>query len=366
MKILQIISSLGNGGAEKFVVELSNELSNTNDVKIVSFKSIEDWMIFPKMLNKCVPLISLDKKQGFDVRTFKKLFKLFKHEKPDVIHFHLDATIKYIIPLTFFFQNTKFIYTIHSNLNSDKITLFNYLERMKFLTTKVKYICISESIYYQFKKKFPSFNFVLIENGIQKMHSSDLLTEIQQEIKKYKSNAETKLFLVIGNYSAPKNFQLITEVFKKLHTTSQNVALLIIGDDVSAEKTEWKKIQNLKSPNTYMLGPKANVQDYLHESNAYCLCSVYEGLPISILEAYSMGKPVLSTPAGGIPSILKNQVNGLLSSDFTIEAYYEMILNFLKIPENHIAKFKKNNLDDFEKHFTISKTTEKYILNYLN
>ena len=49
MKIMQVISQLGNGGAEKLVVELCNEMSKDHEVILVSFRDIEDWMIFSKI-----------------------------------------------------------------------------------------------------------------------------------------------------------------------------------------------------------------------------------------------------------------------------------------------------------------------------
>ena len=48
MKIIHFISSLGNGGAEKLSVELSNSMSKDNEVLLVSFKKLESWMYFPK------------------------------------------------------------------------------------------------------------------------------------------------------------------------------------------------------------------------------------------------------------------------------------------------------------------------------
>lgn len=52
--------------------------------------------------------------------------------------------------------------------------------------------------------------------------------------------------------------------------------------------------------------------DLLHSCNAFILPSYTEGLPVSILESMSYGKPILSTPVGGIPEIVRNGENGLL------------------------------------------------------
>ena len=354
MKILQVISSLGNGGAEKFVVELCNELSKKNDVTLCSFKKIEDWMIFPKKKNFNVKIIQFNKRNGHDISVYFNLIKLVRKEKIEIIHFHLDSTIKYILPLLIFFTKAKFYYTIHSNLNSDKIKLFDSLYRAKAITRKIKYICISQLICDEFQKKYPNFTFALVENGIAKLNSGEMFEVVKDEVEKLKLNSDTKVFSCIGNYS------LITSVFARLYNEKYNVILLLIGNDTSANMIEWNKIKESKSANTFMLGLKSNIQDYLLLSDAYCLCSHYEGLPISILEAYSLGIPVLSTPAGGIPSILRHSFNGYLSENFTFDAYYKMLIDFINVPSDYLKKVRENNLLHFINNFTIEKTADKY------
>jgi hypothetical protein len=56
MKIIQMIFSLGNGGVEKFCVELSNTLAKKNQVILSTFKPVEDWMNPPRSLSPEVAL----------------------------------------------------------------------------------------------------------------------------------------------------------------------------------------------------------------------------------------------------------------------------------------------------------------------
>ena len=98
MKIVQVISSLANGGAEKFVVELSNELSLSNQVLLISIKDIEDWMYPPQYLSKRVNLLTLGKKKGFDLNVLSKLYKLLRSQEPNVVHIHLNMSMYYFLP----------------------------------------------------------------------------------------------------------------------------------------------------------------------------------------------------------------------------------------------------------------------------
>ena len=365
MKILQVISSLGNGGAEKFVGELSNELSANNKVTLCTFKSIENWMMFPKRLKPEVELVSLNKGPGFELKTISKLLKLIRQFEPDAIHLHLDGTLKYFIPIIPFVKTKKIFYTIHSNLNSDKIRFFDQLNKIKFVSGKITFVCISESIYTEFKQKYPHFEFILIDNGISKMNLSAEFEIVRSEIDTFKEGKDRKLFLTISNFTEPKNLPLIVHSFKRLYEEQNDSILLIIGNDANNNELH-KELERIKSPNTHLIGLKNNVQDYMYFADAYCLCSIFEGLPISILEAYSYGKPVISTPAGGVPSILKNGVNGFLSNDFSLESYYKSIINFLNSNDTELETIKTNNLNYFNTRFDIKFASQNYFLKYTN
>ena len=143
MKIIHIISSLGNGGAEKLTVELANEMSKQHEVVICSFRDIEDWMIFPMNIHPKVKLITLGKRKGFSSLLYFKLINVLLREEPDVVNMQSSSSLKYLLPLMIIFRKIKFIYTIHNNLKCHKSS-FDRFERFKI--NCMKYVCISQSI----------------------------------------------------------------------------------------------------------------------------------------------------------------------------------------------------------------------------
>ena len=75
-----------------------------------------------------------------------------------------------------------------------------------------------------------------------------------------------------------------------------------------------------KPPNVYFLGKVTNVSDYLLCADAFVLTSIFEGLPISLLEALSAGVIPVCTPVGGIINIVTKNI-GFLSEDVSKDAY---------------------------------------------
>jgi glycosyltransferase involved in cell wall biosynthesis len=61
-----------------------------------------------------------------------------------------------------------------------------------------------------------------------------------------------------------------------------------------------------------VLGERHDVADLILASDVVCLTSSVEGLPVSVLEAMSLGRPVVATNVGGIPSAIESEVTGVL------------------------------------------------------
>jgi glycosyltransferase involved in cell wall biosynthesis len=91
-----------------------------------------------------------------------------------------------------------------------------------------------------------------------------------------------------------------------------DIKLLILGEGEDECKLK-KQITdlNLKN-NVFLLGKKENIFDYLNVSNVFVLSSLWEGLPLSLLEAMACGLPVVATNVGGIPEVVKDGLSGFL------------------------------------------------------
>lgn len=80
----------------------------------------------------------------------------------------------------------------------------------------------------------------------------------------------------------------------------------------------------------HFLGTKENVPDYLFASDAFCLSSLWEGAPISLLEAGFAGCYPLCTPVGGCKDTIINNEWGMLSKDLSVDSYTEMLQEYME------------------------------------
>jgi glycosyltransferase involved in cell wall biosynthesis len=364
MKIVQIISSLGNGGAERLVVDLSNELSKFEEVIICTFRDITAEMFFVSELVPEVKIVSLSKKKGFDLKFFIRLIRFLFQEKPEIINSHLASTVRYLYFSLIFLRNMSAFHTMHAPAQEEEtIKFFRFVKYIFFRIGLIRPITISEVTDESFNNYYPKVKSNLIKNGVIKRKLTKFHESTIHEIESYKKNSKTKVFLSVGRIDPnrnDKNFEMMVEVFQRFYERTENVILIIIGKDISKNQNGIAGLNKLKAENTFFVGPKSNIGDYLSCADALCISSRLEGLPIILLEAFSFGLPVISTPVGGIPNVLINQVNGFLSEDITSESFLLALQTFLSTSENEVKIISQNNHTKFVEQFDIKIIAEKY------
>ena len=348
MKILQFTFSLTSGGGEKFAVDLANEFSITDDVYfcVVLSEKIKVHSFFKEQLNKNVKYINLNCSKGMNIKTFFSVFKLIYQIRPDVIHFHLNTIVYYYLPSLLFKNKIKFIHTLH-NIASKTIG-FKWQKKINSFFYKRKLInaiAISDENKKTFETFFGHDNVILINNGTTSPNKSFNFDKVTNEIDKLKSKSSDKVFIHIATFLESKNQKLLVNVFNRLLGEGKGVILIIIGKYFDSE--EAKNLREMSAEGIFYLGTKTNITDYLMSSDAFILSSLWEGLPISLLEAMSCGVIPISTPAGGIPDVIINESLGYISKDFSEQGLYNAVIKCLKNIETFdrsiLIKYYKNN-----------------------
>ena len=139
----------------------------------------------------------------------------------------------------------------------------------------------------------------------------------------------------------------LEKLLTRLEKEEKHFQLLVIGDWSFCE--EANQLKKKAGERIHFLGTQTNVQDYLYCADAFCLSSVYEGLPISLLEALSCGCVPVCTPVGGIKDVVQNEVTGFLSDSVSEDDYYRAVNRFMeskdKIKE-YLAKRKNEKSEN--------------------
>lgn len=320
MRILEIIPNLASGGAERFVTDLCNEMSlRENDVWLLTFRSSKNMNFYKNELNTNVKLVEYSGSWVLLSKIIQFIVVLFYSIKlkPDIIHCH-TLGFPYALFVSFFFPKIKYYYTVHNLAENDTSLGLGAKVRKWFLRKRIKAIAISKQCAYSFRVFYGYAPYCTIENGCRTMHPTDFLEDVRSEIESYKIDRETKVFINIARISCQKNHVMLLKAFKNFAKDYKNAILIIIGHQFDA----WQKIEPLLDDrHVHYLGEKHNVSDYLLCSDFFCLSSLWEGLPISLLEAGMLGVYPVCTPVGGIKDVIRDSSFGILSKDTTSSSY---------------------------------------------
>lgn len=362
MKILHIIPDLHGGGAQKFCIDLCNELSKEHDVTVCSLFAVEEHMFMAKALNQNVKRIVLNKQLGLDFSIFIKIFKLIREGQYDVVNTHLRALFYSILAILVL--RPKVFHTVHNMADKEIDKTQRLLYRILFRYFNATPVGISKKVLQSIQQEYGKHYNVLIDNGVKKPETTVQLGQVRSEIDTYKKTPSTKVFLTIGRIEHQKNHAMLVDVCNRLLAEGEDIILMIIGEDPYPDQPILSQLKTIARPEIYFLGMKPNISDYLCVSNAFCLSSLYEGLPITLLESMALGIVPICTPAGGIPDVLHDRENGLLSNDLSAESYYMKCKEFLSLTPEEITCLSQNALKDFQSSYDITATAQKYVENY--
>lgn len=355
MKILEVIQSLGSGGAERLVVDLSNELSKTEDVTVLILKDVQHYYL--PQLNPSVKVIEAKMPIGGSIRQLIQCCKLVRKINPDIVHVHSQARFTMLLANLLYGRRYKFYMTIHSDVSKNyahgwsglQVRLSGFLGRCKFTT-------ISETNYQQFCATHPRLRQRLIHNGRALPIISSKIKEVEKEMQTYRTEENSLIFLHIARCNPAKDQNLLIESFNELTAEGEKLTLVVIGDRFDSPL--GKSITQKAGKNIHFIGTKENVYDYLACADAFCLSSKYEGMPITLIEAYLSGKPIISTPVCGAVDIVKDGVNGYLAAGHSSEEYKNAIRKFIANKELICASAEKLSEDN---PYAISKCAREYI-----
>lgn len=357
MKVLEIIPQLSSGGGERFTTDLCNELAERgHDVTLVVLHKLnESTGFYMEELSPVIKVISMDKRMGFDWRLMFRLRKLIKQQRPDVVQTHLRG-IMYSSIAILTNRSVMYCHTVHTTASREAGSGINaFVRKLFFKHHWVTPITISEDSHRSFVE-FYGMDAPMIVNGRNIPKHIEPSASVKQEVDSYRKSNKTRVLVQLARMEEVKRHTLMARVVKRLSDEGFDIALLMIG---RKNDRYMEEIEALRCPVIHLLGERKNPLEYLAEADAYCLCSSYEGMPISLIEALGTSTVPVCTPVGGIVNTIQDDVNGFLSKDLEEESYYQALKRFLLLDEEQLAKMKEASRESY-KPYSMTECGGKY------
>ena len=345
MNVLFFIPRMGSGGAERVISVLSNSFVQKGHTVHIA-QLIESDSFYP--LDDKVTLSDM----GISIRRNNKIVALWDQAR-------------------FFFKGVQYIKREIKKRDPDVVIAFMrqsgiimWIARM--LGCKAKLICS--------ERNDPTVQSPFVRFIMRRVYkSSDLLVCQGQTVADYFSSVKNKVVIpnpvngerladraetiisrvvAVGRLDKQKNFELLINSFAHIYPSFPQYRLDIYGEgperDTLQRLIDSKDMQN----HICLCGAKKNVQELISDAALFVMSSNYEGFPNALLEAMSIGLPVISTDfSTGIAHELIENENGLVVPVGDEQAMSQAISELLS-DEERMAKMGKCNRQKCEKFYT--------------
>jgi len=327
MKLVLIITDYG--AFNNFLTELSSVIAqdNRNSLYIICSKSkvinIDDKQIFEKQ-NISFHFIDIPRTTTLigQLNAAGKIRSLIKEIKPDLVHAHFTTgTFPTILFRT---MSCPYWSTIHGlGMNSSKglkKIVFTIVETICFIRLNRVFVVNSQDfdlVNKLFSKKVSKYNCFGFGCDIEKFNASNFPDASKVELRTRLGIKEGVIVIAFtGRYVNFKGFNLVIKSFKILNEIYPGeYKLILMGGYDPIHKTGLDQIGERffsTSKDVINIGFTSDVDKYLSITDIFLFPSKKEGLPTCILEALSMGVPVVTFNARGNNDIIKNNYNGVL------------------------------------------------------
>lgn len=343
-KIFYVITKGNWGGAQRYVYELATALPRAEfDPTVImgEFEALEKKLIGSGIKTIKIPELGRDISFAKDLKSFWQLLKIFRKEKPQIIHLN-SSKIGGLGSLAGRLARVpKIIFTVHGLAHNEQrpgwqktlIKLSHWLSIILCHEVITVADCLKDQII-----KWPGVRakVTTIHNGLPVIKFFE------------KSVARRELFAghndrfwigTISELHHNKGLDSLIDAFALVirsllgHSLGWSANLMIIGEGEELEKLKWLARAKRLEDRIHFLGRVEDARAYLKAFDIFTLTSRTEAFPYVILEAGAAGLPIIASEVGGIPEVITNPELGILVPPGNVEEIKKSLLFMLKKPK---------------------------------
>lgn len=343
--ILFFTRTMGLGGTENVVLQLCEIFKPVvNKIVVCSSGGVN----VKKLLEMGIihyEIEDIEQKNPINIiKICKSLKRIKRKENITIIHTHHRMAAFYVRFLGLY-KDCFFINTSHNTFSNKKILT-------RYAYNKANLVACGEMVKRNLTDFYGLKNVTVIHNAVKPFTGE---IHIDRELK---IDRDSGKYLIgnIGRLSKQKGMEYYIQTIPYVIKKHPEAQFYIIG---SGDEEEKLKAMSSNIPVKF-LGYRKDIQNLMSQLDLIVLSSLWEGLPLTPIEAFSVGKTIVATDVDGTPEIVKDGLNGLLVESCNSQELAEKLNWIIEHPKEQM-KMEKEAKKTFEEEFSFVKLSKSYI-----
>ncbi len=363
-KIIYVLSDLKRVGPTNQTFNIINYSNYKRESVIITLFAEPKDSLKDKFEKNKIEIISLNLSRKLYFIQKHRLQKKLKELNPKIIHSY-GIKADYICSKISKNKKWQHIITLRNFPKDDILTRMNKLAG--YIAFQVHtyalfkcntVVCCSKTIKKLMENRYPSKNFLCIQNGVDtKIYKPVEIKQKQQLRIKYGFKNKQNIFICTNSFIPRKRIEDTIDLYDLID--EKNKIMLFLGDGIL-----WKNIVEKYNDRSDILfvGKSDKIKDYLNLSDYFISTSESEGLPNSVLEAIASGIPVILSNINQHMEII-NEI-GNIGITYQLNNINSIKTKYLKINSKEYNEMKLNTKLIVNSNFTMENMSKKYVKLY--
>lgn len=335
-RILLLIKCLGHGGAERLLVDMARCGDREAFEYEAAYVLRSEARLVPAMRSTGTEVRALGARGNWDLSWLAELRRLLISRRYDIVHAHLPYAAAFARLVTRTLprdSRPRLVYTEHSDWRWTS-TPVRWLNRAT-ISHDDALIVVSDSVRDSLPTSLQRRAEVIV-HGVDVSESADLVArrcELREEVRRELGTPEDcALVLTVANLRPEKGHDILLAAARMVLDREVAASFVVVGHGPLSDALASVKSELGLGARFNFLGRRDDVLRLMVAADIFVLPSRLEGLPVTLMEATSVGAAVVATSVGEVPRIITDGVDGLLVPPGDPEALTDAIERLVKDP----------------------------------
>jgi glycosyltransferase involved in cell wall biosynthesis len=324
LRVLQFVTTLAFGGAERLATDISIALTRLGVDVVVATETTLTRAFGDELVRAGVPVehVSLPRTRPLSIlRSARELARIVRRHEPHVLHAHNPAagTVA-TIARRLARRPSMAIVTTYHGVRPHKLRLASRVLRGGDLV-----IAVGPGAERQLLAMMPARQVVQIKNAVSVAPSRD-----REAVRAEFGGSDLPLIVAVGRYVAEKDHALLVDALAELWKGGRRFRALVVGFGPLQQALEARALSHGLEGAVTITGVRSDAVDLIGAADVLAHTSTREGLPLVLLETMARGVPIVAVAATGVSDLIQDGVTGLLvgeRSPTAVAAALERVLD---------------------------------------